>query len=128
VSRARIRKRRDGRYEGRLQHKGRRVSVYGWSLREVEAKLSRLAQDLERLGRFPAQTLLRDWAAQWLNELHLRPRTVLRYRQLLETHVLPELGTLRLDQVRPLHVARVVRLVQEWGRSATTSQHVRALA
>ena len=44
--------------------------------------------------------ILRDFAARWqANKLNLRPKTDTHYAYLLETHILPELGGLRLTDL-----------------------------
>ncbi|WP_163544614.1 N-terminal phage integrase SAM-like domain-containing protein [Occultella kanbiaonis] len=48
---------------------------------------------------------LAEWAEQWLEDLAANPErspsTVLSYRSVLRTHVLPELGATRLVDLRP---------------------------
>src|SRR5699024_9538378 len=52
---------------------------------------------------------LGEWAEQWLEELTANPdrspSTVVSYRSLLRTHVLPELGDTRLVDLTPAQVA-----------------------
>jgi hypothetical protein len=76
-----LRRRMDGRWEGRLRA-GERVSVHGRT--KAEAKLSMLRKDVETLGntlpeRLPFATRTAEWLAE--QEHHLRPRTLLRYYQ-----------------------------------------------
>lgn len=53
---------------------------------------------------------LREWAEQWLGDLAANPdrspSTVLSYRSVLRTHVLPELGSTRLVDLTPVQVAK----------------------
>lgn len=44
---------------------------------------------------------LREYAERWLALRDLRPRTRALYRSLLDDHVLPDLGSLPLDRIRP---------------------------
>ncbi|WP_420110760.1 tyrosine-type recombinase/integrase [Pseudactinotalea sp.] len=65
-----------------------------------------------RAARIQAETdalTLGDWAEQWLEALAANPdrspSTVLSYRSVLRTHVLPELGSTRLVDLTPQQVA-----------------------
>lgn len=60
------------------------------------------------------------YAAQWLADRDLKPRTREHYRALLDRHLLPELGTYDLEAVTPL----VVRAW--WARLRKTTPTVRA--
>lgn len=50
---------------------------------------------------------LRTYAEYWLSVRDLKPRTRALYRSLLDDHVLPELGSMPLDRIKP-------RTVQSW--------------
>jgi hypothetical protein len=56
-----------------------------------------------RRDPFPPNTKMRDYISGWLDEhaTQVRPRTIHRYRQLRDQHVLPHLGGHRLNRVHP---------------------------
>lgn len=65
-----------------------------------------------RAAKVKAETdalTLNEWAEQWLEDLAANPErspsTVLSYRSVLRTHVLPELGSTRLVDLTPQQVA-----------------------
>jgi integrase len=48
--------------------------------------------------------MLSEYSASWLDSRTLRPRTRAHYRQLLDRHILPELGEYRLSAITPMMV------------------------
>ncbi len=97
----RIRKRKDGRWEGRYKtgnnSLGRTVyaSVYGRSYTEVRTKL-REQEQLEQSMNTEQKVRLRfsDCAEKWLlcKKLQLKKATVHKYEYLLQKHIIPVLG------------------------------------
>src|SRR5687768_8548559 len=47
---------------------------------------------------------LSEYSASWLDSRTLKPRTLAHYRQLLDRHLLPELGEYRLTAITPMIV------------------------
>lgn len=108
-----IRKRKDGRWEGRYK-KGRKEndeiiygSVYGRTYREVKDKM-RLAS-IEPHQPPPATPpemtfamLLRRW--QESNEIRLKGGSKNRYENLISSHIIPELGELKLSEITPIRI------------------------
>lgn len=130
-----IRRRKDGRWEARVHlgyHNGRRLrrSVYGVSRREVSDKLVVVQRDLQRGVVPPDQRLTVGlFAEQWLvaKGPSLRPRTRERYRQLLHLHGLPDLGHVRIAQLQPHHIQRLLNAKLDSGLSPQTVGHLRAV-
>ena len=100
-----IRKRKDGRWEGRYCL-GRRKngtirygSVYGRTHREVKEKLSAITPGDVSDGT--KGLTFEHLAKLWLdsNRIRLKGSTIQKYEFLLNTHILPELGKIRLSQL-----------------------------
>ncbi len=104
-----IRKRKDGRWEGRFK-RGRKEngeflygSVYGKTYREVKEKMLTALISPELIGTSQASTeitfsnLLRKW--QESNEIRLKGGTKARYENLINTHIIPDLGERRLSEI-----------------------------
>lgn len=102
--------RKDGRWVGTIDlgwQDGRRQrkSYYGKTQREVQSKLAAgrrhvadglsLPSERQTVGRF-LSAWLRDVA-----DVNLRPSTAIRYRQLIERHILPTLGRRPLTRLSP---------------------------
>src|SRR5919199_2234155 len=125
-----VRKRPDGRYEGRLWLRdGTRVSIYGTNQREVTREIRQLkAQDEagktivrndQRLGPF-----LEDWLE---NEIKRRRRakTYASYAQMVRGHMLRELGSIKLTELSARRVQSWLDAKHDSGLSARTVRYLR---
>jgi integrase len=77
--------------------------------RQAEAELARqvAAHDAGTLVD-PSKTTLTDYLQSWIETaatLRLSPKTAERYRQLIECQIVPYLGALPLQKLKPVHVA-----------------------
>jgi integrase len=75
--------------------------------REAESFLAATRTDLQRgtwVNPDAGKTTLREYAAEWLAQRPIRPRTRELYKGLLRLHLLPALGELELSQVTSLRV------------------------
>lgn len=76
---------------------------------EAQRKLREMLTTLDQ-GRNPVQTdeSLRDWLDRWMTEeIHppkRRQRTYETYRNVIDRHIVPYLGSLKLAKVGPIHV------------------------
>lgn len=103
-----IHKRKDGRWEGRYK-KGRTVngniqygSVYGKSYREVKEKLNAVNKESFKSvipkGRDKTFGEVLDlWMAN--NKIRLKGGTINKYRNLIDTHIMPELGSVPITTI-----------------------------
>ncbi len=124
-----IHKRKDGRWAavldlGYQDGRRKRKALYGRTKSEVQKKLfatRRALQDglpitseRQRLGQF----LLR-----WLEDVarpNLRPRTYIRYREILMCHAIPALGKRPLARIMPQDLQRLYSRKLEEGLAART--------
>ncbi len=115
---ASIFKRGDGRWVGVITVGGRRKYFYGRSWREVEAKL----QAWERSGRLTTA----EFFARWLDAVgpNLRPSTLASYRTLIQKHILPALGEVKLAELKPLHLAGLYAELSRSGLSGRRVEYV----
>ena len=77
--------------------------------REAQIELARLISR-EADGTFiePSKLNLADYMRQWIADaetLHLSPTTAERYRQFIDHQIVPHLGGVRLQQLKPGHIA-----------------------
>ena len=103
-----IRKRKDGRWEGRYK-KGRKPngkidygSVYGKTYAEVKEKLQIMKALYNRNDVVIAKDMMfSDILSLWLanNRIKNKGATETKYLNLIETHILPELGGLKMSQL-----------------------------
>ena len=93
---------------------GKRKRIYRWARgkREAERVLTDLLKAVDSgsfadPGRLTVANYLRD---HWFPHIstRVRPRTAQRYRELLERHVVPVVGSVKMAKIRPAHVQQVV--------------------
>lgn len=118
-----ITRRSDGRWMAAIQIGGRRQYVYGKSKSDVAQKLADL-QQAGRMGRWaePSRLSLAEYLAEWLSaiQMSVRPTTLENYRRRIRTHVVPSIGSLKLQSIRPLHLVRLYGELARQGLSAGT--------
>jgi integrase len=127
--------RKDGRWVGQLDLgvvSGRRRfrSVYGKQRRDVAERLTQLLRERDT-GTLPAAGKLTvgDYLTSWLSSRRsrLRPATRRGYGWLLQRHVLPEIGAVRLEKLTPADVRRMLQRRLDAGLSPRSVHHVRAV-
>ena len=105
-----IRKRKDGRWEGRyikgydsINQKAKYVSVYGKTYAETKQKLNE-AKFKTSIGVVYVDTknkLFGEIIIGWFNaqKINLKPSSIIKYQNLIENHIMPELGHRKLHDV-----------------------------
>jgi integrase len=78
----------------------------------------------------PTNIALSEFAGRWLGHLEAadspRPNSRRRYAELLYQRVVPVIGGMRLDRIRPAHVQAVLDAATEAGLSPATVHKIRA--
>lgn len=125
----------DGRWRamvdlGYVDGKRKRKAATRATRREAVEWL-REAQQSHESGALVSRTpTVAEWFAVYLNEhasARLRPRTLANYRRSIERHILPALGRLRLDKVRPEHLTKLYREKAAAGLSPATVRYLHAV-
>jgi integrase len=112
-----IRKRSDGRWEGRypngVDSSGRKkyASVYARSYAEAKTRLF-VAKGKANTAKRISKRLFGDVLTEWLDTqaLSVKPSTYVKFRNLINGHIQPALGGLSLEQIT---TARLTRFMQE---------------
>ena len=106
----RIRQLRSGRFQARYPTPSNKEAPAPHTFatrRQAEQYLAEVQTDQLR-GTWVDPTLsqctLDDYAATWLKNRNLRPKTVYKYRGLLDRHVLPRFGHVQLGRIQPQDV------------------------
>ena len=131
-----IRKRPDGRWEGRAtvsynESTGKQIqkSVYGKTQKEVREKMSRIIAEVDD-GDYvePNKMPLSDWLDEWIDvyvQHSVKPYTVDSYRSVCENHIKPLLGHITLAKLAPTQIQKFYNtLLTERGLSAKTVKNV----
>lgn len=109
---AKLKKRKDGRYQRKITlSDGRQRVVYGRTLAELNAAEDAL-RDQDNAGlQIGDHTLVGEWAKIWIESYKtgLRASTLRMYRGSYNKHILPVLGSMELQDVRPVHIRAVMR-------------------
>lgn len=127
-----LRQRADGRWEGRLRlGNGQRKSVFGKTKDEARRKLAEVAVEHDKgLPVHDDALRLKTWLAEWLEtvvDADNRPRTVEGYRIVVERHLVPELGNVRLTALTPSHVRRLLKAKTGEGLAPRTVRNIHAV-
>lgn len=102
--------------------------VYGTTQREALAGLAQLRREVGS-GRDIKQQpkTVAEWLEDWLRIKKadgLRGSTLRRYDQLIEAHIKPELGRVRLDKLTPADVRALISDKSESHLSQATVAHI----
>ena len=120
-----IHKRKDGRWEGRYiknrdeAGRARYRSVYGKTYREVKEKMLRMREEKTSQPK-PVNTekSFQEVLQLWLetNRLNYKGATESKYRYLMETHIIPELGDVKVSKITTLMINEFLSRKLQSGR------------
>lgn len=122
-----IRKRKDGRWEGRYtagydMQSGKRIikNVLGKTQTEVKEKLKVAIEESQQLDISKAGTYtVAEWVRTWYEvyaEPRIRPNTKKYYTNYIENHIVPNLGKIMLDKLTTIQIQRFYNNLQKSGR------------
>lgn len=119
-----IRKRKDGRWEARYikeeydDSSKRYGSVYGKTYQEAKEKRDMIIKQGQQQNNTPRGILFRDVLEAWqdANRVRLKESSVSRYQNLIDTHILPELGSKQITQITASVINRFLASKLEKGR------------
>jgi integrase len=123
--------RADGRWQWRITlPDGRRKYFYGKTKQEAKAKAKAALRDLERgLDIGSEDVTVRAYLEAWINDTaanRVRPSTLHAYRSHIEHHIVPAMGRVKLRNLTPQHVNRMLAAIVANGATPTTANRVRA--
>lgn len=122
------RRKSDGRWVASRMHRGRRFVRYAPRRENTRkaalAALEELSRTLDAVGSVPSRRLtVAAYLQSWLADMDLAPRTVKRYGQIVDLHLVPLLGDIPLGDLRARHVEDALGRID---RHPQTVRHVRA--
>ena len=131
-----ISKRPDGLWVARIDigtdtnGKRQRKAVYGKTKKECAEKLTKLAsQKLDGILIDTGRMTVADLLDRWLNDsarVTCAPGTYEGYRFLVEKHLKPRIGSLKLATLKPLHVQSLLSTMEREEIGARTRQYAYA--
>jgi integrase len=119
-----------GEWVAQVSLSGGRLTKYAKTQREcrdwIRETLTKIGNGLTFSG---TQVTLAKFVETWLDgkELSRRAKTVGQYRQIVELHILPRLGKMRLQDIQPAHLKQLYLSKKEEGRGARTVQLIHAV-
>lgn len=124
-------RRKDGRWVASITlENGQRKTVYCKSKQEANKERLRLFQAMERgLQVDLTDQTVDEFFKDWLDgiEINVRARTYLRYREFITLHILPSLGKLKLQKLRPQHLQRLYKKKHTEGLAPGTIRNIHRL-
>ena len=132
-----IRQRPDGRWEarytvGRDPGTGKQIqrSIYGTTQKEVRQKLTAVSRDMDE-GAYLDQSKITvaQWMTQWLDgyTANLKPYTTRNYQSQIKNHIIPYIGTLRVQDLTPDAVQHMYTRLAADGLSPKTLRNVHGI-
>jgi integrase len=105
--------------------KRRRKTIRSRSKATVMQRLRDTQRELEERGDLPtADQTIAQWFGYWYSQIVLkevRPKTAGGYKSIIDRHIVPEIGTLRLARVTPTSIRRVTDRIIETGGAASSA-------
>ena len=133
-----VRKREDGRWEGRIVvgHKEGGDPIFQYVLAPTQkALLAKLHQNIEIFRDVElcgdSRMTLAQWLGRWLDEyaaLRLRESTMSGYRVYAEQYIKPHLGDKKMNSITPADIQRMYTKLRKEGRVREHPVHGRALS
>ena len=122
-----IRKRSDGRWEGRYTagydpETGKRITknVLGKTQAEVKEKLAKAIEESKKLDIVRSdEYTVAEWLRLWYElyaKPNIRPTTADNYHRGIESHVIPRIGEIKLKKLTSRDIQKMYKDLQENGR------------
>ena len=120
-----VRKREDGRWEGRIVvgHKENGDPIFRYIYADTQKELTaKLRQNITAYQGVDlteeCRMTLSEWLDRWLEQMKsvLRPGTINHYRRDMEHHVKPHLGQKKLTQITPADLRKLYDTLKQHGR------------
>ena len=133
-----VRKREDGRWEGRIVvgHKEDGDPIFQYVLAPTQkALLAKLHQNIETFRDVElcedSRMTLAQWLDRWLDEFaapRLRESTMSSYRTYAEQYIKPRLGSKKMNSITPADIQRMYTKLKKDGRVREHPEHGRTLS
>ncbi len=121
--------RKDGRWVASVTlENDKRKSIYCKTQQEAIKVARKVNQEKERgMLLLTEDQSLNTFLTGWLQDTtkyRVRERTYIRYRELIELHVLPTLGKVKLQKLSPQHLQKLYNQKLEEGYAPQTVKHI----
>ena len=112
-----ITQRKDGRWQGRYTNRfGKRKTLYADTYNEIVDKLREAEyKDGKQLNSIDDSITMDRWFEIWIETFkskHCRNTTIATYERMYKYWISPEIGTMSLSKLTPIHLQRLVNKLQ----------------
>ena len=121
--------RKDGRYQARYTFNGKRYTIYGKDLKEVQKKLRDAKYEMDH-GIFakPDKVTVDSWFKIWKEEYatnSMRENTLVHVNSMYKYHIKPEIGHMKMQDVRTEHIQMMLNKMKKQEYSSDFMKRVR---
>lgn len=121
--------RKDGRYQARYTFNGKRYTIYGKNLKEVQKKLRDAKYEMDH-GIFakPDKVTVDSWFQVWKEEYatnSMRENTLAHVNSMYKYHIKPEIGHMKMQDVRTEHIQMMLNKMKKQEYSLDFMKRVR---
>ena len=111
--------RKDGRYQARYTFNGKRYTLYGNDLKEVQKKLRDVKYELDHgIYAKPEKVTVDSWFKVWREEYaanNMRENTLAHVDSMYKYHIKPEIGHMKMQEVRAEHIQMLLNKMKKEG-------------
>ncbi len=133
-----VRKREDGRWEGRIVvgHKNNGNPIYRYVLAKTQSELTQKLHNMIEIYRDAdlseeCNMLLSEWLEKWINEYitcYVRPNTLFSYTAMIKNQINPHLGNRPLSALTTQEIQKFYNAIKKNGRVKFDKKHGPELA
>lgn len=121
--------RKDGRFQARYTFNGKRYTIYGKSLKEVQKKLRDTQYEIEH-GIFakPEKVTVDSWFKVWKEEYasnSMRENTLAHVDSMYKHHIKSEIGHMKMQDVRTEHIQMLLNKMKKQDYSSDFMKRVK---
>lgn len=123
-------KRKNGTWRAQISIDGRRLSFTGQSQAECQDWVRQTQQRRKTGLTYQGSKLIySEYLTNWLSTIQatVRPKTWRQYNQIVRDYILPELGGIKISELRPDQIQRVYDRLIKAGKGRRTVQLVHAV-
>lgn len=121
--------RKDGRYQARYTFNGKRHTLYGNDLKEVQKKLRDVKYEIDHgIYAKPDKVTVDSWFKVWRNEYaanNMRENTLAHVDSMYMYHIKPEIGHMKMQEVRTEHIQMLLNKMKKQDYSTDFMKRVR---
>ena len=101
---------------GAITYEGKRYYVSGKDEKDLAVKKAMKLKELEEGKKIESNMLVRDWAKEWMETYKIASLSEKQYKDYqsrLNKHILPEIGHLRLKDVKVIHLQKIMKNISD---------------